>query len=116
MSDIRISFVIPARNEEALIGEVLEAILASVARAAGRDRNDLWLPDTSVEVIVVTELQGLRDPPVEHATPGRRDMLVCDLANAVVAEVVPVEPVLPDDAPPPQLIETVHEVGLIQVG
>ena len=32
----RLSFVIPARNEEALIGEVLEAILASVARAVGR--------------------------------------------------------------------------------
>jgi len=30
----RLSFVIPAHNEEALIGEVLEAILASVARAS----------------------------------------------------------------------------------
>ena len=35
MSEIRLSFVIPARNEEALIGETLEAILASVARAYG---------------------------------------------------------------------------------
>ena len=35
MSEIRLSFVIPARNEEALIGEVLDAILASVARASG---------------------------------------------------------------------------------
>ena len=35
MSERRLSFVIPARNEEALIGEVLEAILASVARASG---------------------------------------------------------------------------------
>ena len=46
MSETRLSFVIPARNEEALIGEALEAILASVARASGLDRNDLWLPDT----------------------------------------------------------------------
>jgi glycosyltransferase involved in cell wall biosynthesis len=55
MSEIRLSFVIPARNEEALIGEVLEAILASVARASGVHRNDLWLPDTSFEVIVADD-------------------------------------------------------------
>ena len=55
MSDVRLSFVIPARNEEALIGEVLEAILASVARASGVQRNDLWLPDTAFEVIVTDD-------------------------------------------------------------
>src|SRR5687768_5170979 len=55
MTEIRLSFVIPARNEEALIGEALEAILASVARAAGVSRNDLWLPDTSFEVIVADD-------------------------------------------------------------
>ena len=43
MTERRLSFVIPARNEEALIGEVLEAILASVARASGLHRSDLWL-------------------------------------------------------------------------
>jgi glycosyltransferase involved in cell wall biosynthesis len=47
--------VIPARNEEALVGEVVEAILASVARASGLSRNDLWLPDTSFEVIVADD-------------------------------------------------------------
>ncbi len=52
MSETRLSFVIPARNEEALIAEVLEAILSSVARASGVSRNTLWLPDTSFEVIV----------------------------------------------------------------
>ncbi len=52
MSEIRLSIVIPARNEEALISEVLEAVLASVARASGLCRNNLWLPDTSFEVIV----------------------------------------------------------------
>src|SRR5688500_6464760 len=52
MTETRLSFVIPARNEEALIGEVLEAILASVARASGRSRDDLWLPDTGCEVII----------------------------------------------------------------
>jgi hypothetical protein len=46
MSDTRLSFVIPARNEEALIAETLEAILASVARSSGVSRHDLWLPDT----------------------------------------------------------------------
>ncbi len=55
MSEIRLSFVIPARNEEALIGEVVEAILASVAQAAGVARDDLWLPNTSVEVIVADD-------------------------------------------------------------
>jgi SAM-dependent methyltransferase len=52
MTERRLSFVIPARNEEALIGEVVEAILASVARASGVSRNDLWLPDTPFEVVV----------------------------------------------------------------
>ncbi len=55
MTEKRLSFVIPARNEEALIGEVVEAILASVARAAGVSRNDLWLPDTAFEVVVADD-------------------------------------------------------------
>lgn len=55
MSEVRLSFVIPARNEEALIGETVEAILASVARAAGVSRHDLWLPDTPFEVIVADD-------------------------------------------------------------
>jgi glycosyltransferase involved in cell wall biosynthesis len=55
MSDVRLSFVIPARNEEALIAEVLEAILVSVARASGVSRQDLWLPQTSVEAIVADD-------------------------------------------------------------
>lgn len=55
MTESRLSFVIPAHNEEALIGEVLEAILASAARASGVSRNDLWLPHTPFEVIVVDD-------------------------------------------------------------
>jgi glycosyltransferase involved in cell wall biosynthesis len=55
MSETRLSFVIPARNEEALIGETLEAILASVAGAAGVPRRDLWLPGTAFEVIVADD-------------------------------------------------------------
>jgi glycosyltransferase involved in cell wall biosynthesis len=55
MSEVRLSFVIPARNEEALIGEVLEAILASVARAAGVSRHNLWLPALPFEVIVADD-------------------------------------------------------------
>ena len=55
MSEIRLSFVIPARNEEALIGETLEAVLASVAHALGITRQDLWLPDTAFEVIVADD-------------------------------------------------------------
>ena len=55
MTERRLSFVIPARNEEALIGEALEAILASVAQASGVSRDDLWLPDTAFEVIVADD-------------------------------------------------------------
>ncbi|HEX2165688.1 MAG TPA: glycosyltransferase family 2 protein [Longimicrobiales bacterium] len=55
MSDKLLSFVIPARNEEALIGETLEAILASVARTAGVQRKDLWLPHTTFEVVVADD-------------------------------------------------------------
>jgi glycosyltransferase involved in cell wall biosynthesis len=55
MTEQRLSFVIPARNEEALIGEVLEAILASVARAAGVARGELRLQDTPFEVIVAND-------------------------------------------------------------
>ena len=55
MTERRLSVVIPARNEEALIGEVVEAVLASVARAAGVSRADLWLPDTAFEVIVADD-------------------------------------------------------------
>ena len=55
MPEKRLSFVIPARNEQALIGESLEAILASVARASRASRDDLWLPDTPFEVIVADD-------------------------------------------------------------
>jgi glycosyltransferase involved in cell wall biosynthesis len=55
MPDRRLSFVIPAHNEEALIGEVLEAILASVVRTLGVSRSALWLPDTAFEVIVADD-------------------------------------------------------------
>ena len=62
MSETRLSFVIPARNEEALIRETMEAILRGVARFLGVSRHDLWLPDTSFEVIVA-------DDESEDATP-----------------------------------------------
>lgn len=55
MTERRLSFVIPARNEEALIGEMLEAILASVARASAVARPELWLPATDFEVVVVDD-------------------------------------------------------------
>jgi glycosyltransferase involved in cell wall biosynthesis len=55
MDERRLSLVIPAHNEEALIREVLEAILTSVARASGVSRNSLWLPDTAFEVIVADD-------------------------------------------------------------
>jgi glycosyltransferase involved in cell wall biosynthesis len=55
MPDIRLSFVIPARNEEALIGESVEAILASVAHALTISRDELWLPDTCFEVVVADD-------------------------------------------------------------
>jgi glycosyltransferase involved in cell wall biosynthesis len=55
MTSPRISFVIPARNEAALIGEVLEAILTSIARSLGIAKEDLWLPETAFEVVVVDD-------------------------------------------------------------
>jgi glycosyltransferase involved in cell wall biosynthesis len=55
MTDPRLSFVIPARNEEALIAEVLDAIVTTVALSARVPRKELWLPDTSVEVVVVDD-------------------------------------------------------------
>ena len=63
MSEPRLSFVIPARNEEALIADTLEAILASVARKSGVSRSDLRLVDTAFEVIVA-------DDSSEDGTPG----------------------------------------------
>ena len=55
MPEVRLSFVIPARNEEALIGEVLEAVLRSVAGASGIARAELRLADTAFEVIVADD-------------------------------------------------------------
>jgi glycosyltransferase involved in cell wall biosynthesis len=78
VSDIRLSFVIPARNEEALIAETLEAILASVARASGVPRHELWLPATSFEVIVA-------DDASEDATP----VIIARFADDVGVRLVP---------------------------
>ena len=55
MPENRLSFVIPARNEEALIGEVMEAILVSISHACGVARRGLWLHDTAFEVIAVDD-------------------------------------------------------------
>jgi glycosyltransferase involved in cell wall biosynthesis len=55
MTQRRLSFVIPARNEEALIAETLEAILTSVCRASGVLRSELWLPDTGFEIVVADD-------------------------------------------------------------
>jgi glycosyltransferase involved in cell wall biosynthesis len=61
MRDRRLTVVIPAKDEEALIGATLDAILASVARAWGASgssrlsRDTLWLPDTPFEVIVADD-------------------------------------------------------------
>ena len=78
MPDRRLSFVIPARNEEALIGEVVEAILATVARASGSSRDGLWLPDTPFEVVVA-------DDGSEDATVA----IVARLAEDVGVRLVP---------------------------
>ena len=59
---VRVSFVIPARNEEALIAEALDAILASIAHACSVPPATLWLPDTCCEVVVA-------DDGSEDATP-----------------------------------------------
>jgi glycosyltransferase involved in cell wall biosynthesis len=78
MTERRLSFVIPARNEEALIGETLEAILASVCRATRVQRNDLWLPDTAFEIVVV-------DDESEDATASIVGSLVEDVGVRLLA-------------------------------
>ncbi|HYC49525.1 MAG TPA: glycosyltransferase family 2 protein, partial [Gemmatimonadaceae bacterium] len=55
MIEPRLSFVIPAHNEEALIGEALEAILTSIAHATRAPRNELCLANAGVEVIVADD-------------------------------------------------------------
>jgi glycosyltransferase involved in cell wall biosynthesis len=55
MTERRLSFVVPARNEEALIGAALEAIVASVSHACGTDGCSIWLPDTPFEVVVADD-------------------------------------------------------------
>ena len=78
MPERRLSFVVPARNEEALIGEVIEAILASVAHASGIARDDIWLPDTDFEIVVA-------DDGSEDATAG----IVRVFADDVGVRLVP---------------------------
>ena len=55
MRETRLSFVIPARNEAALLGETVEAILTSVARSANVPRSELRLAQHSIEVIVADD-------------------------------------------------------------
>lgn len=55
MPETRLSFIVPARNEEALIGETLEAVLACIARAVGIPGDRLTLANSGFEVIVVDD-------------------------------------------------------------
>ena len=64
MSERRLSFIIPARNEEALIGETLDAILVSIARAAGLARSEVRLADSAFEVIVADDGSDDRTPAI----------------------------------------------------
>ncbi|MDP2653474.1 MAG: glycosyltransferase [Candidatus Omnitrophota bacterium] len=52
----KISVIIPARNEEALIAMTLDAVLVAVEFLAGGMRGDVHLDDTPVEVIVVDNM------------------------------------------------------------
>jgi len=78
MPERRLSFVIPARNEEALIAEALETVLASVAHAACVGRDELWLPHTGFEVIVA-------DDASEDATAAIVNGFVRDVGVRLVA-------------------------------
>lgn len=59
MTEPRLSFIIPAHNEEALIAEALEAILGSIAKATDMPRQQLRLDASGIEVIVADD--GSRD-------------------------------------------------------
>ena len=58
MTEPRLSFIIPARNEEALIAEALEAILGSIAKATDVPRRRLRLDASGIEVIVADDASG----------------------------------------------------------
>jgi glycosyltransferase involved in cell wall biosynthesis len=85
MSETRLSFVIPARNEEALIGETTEAILASVARSAGVSRPDLWLPGTPFEIIVVDDSSEDRTAAIARAFADEAGVRVVRCAGGTCA-------------------------------
>ena len=67
MTEPRLSFVIPAHNEEALIAEALEAILGSIAKAADIPRQQLRLGASAIEVIVADDASGDATAAIVHS-------------------------------------------------
>src|SRR6516162_5431641 len=60
-------------------------------------------------------LERLRDAAMQQALSRRSDIRVCDLANAVVAEVPTARVLRTDDMPPPQLVDGADEILLLQI-
>jgi glycosyltransferase involved in cell wall biosynthesis len=69
MSERAVSVIIPARNEEALIGRVLEAVLCAVAHAGGG--LPIHLAETEMEVIVVDNASADRTAEVVRSYSDR---------------------------------------------
>lgn len=79
MTSKRLSFVIPARNEEALISEVVIAILASISAAMNIPVSELKLADTPFEVIVSDDGSEDNTPHIvqEHALRSEVRLVQC---------------------------------------
>ena len=66
-----------------------------------------------VRVALVETHQCVGDHPVVAAAGGWAQRVVGDVADLAVGEVVGVDAVLADDAPPPQFVESPHECELV---
>ena len=79
-----ISVIIPARNEAALIGRTLDAVLASVGDLHQLDPATIFLPHTSVEVFVIDDASSDQTREIVHAYTERHGvrLLVCKHSKA----------------------------------
>ena len=80
---------------------------------AGPVEVDRDLPGHGVERTAMELDEGIGDLEVELPAPSRAEVEVGDLADLVVAEVVPVGAALPHDPPAPQLVERQDDLAVL---